>query len=250
MGYPDSDTGRKPCLSIRWAWPGRNRGGDDLINDATPDRISARSRTGGRAGFFRLLDVPVEKNTGPVGFTEKDGKQNRFVARRAPFRVYDAMQPVGARLDVKAATQAVRVHIPVPRDARPGQCDHILSVASGKDVHELKLSVAVHKPVIPPVGRNSWPYTNWFSLGNMAARHGLKQWSEGHWAMIGKYARLMARNRQNTFWFTFGDVFTPGKSGLLLNRDRIRRIVDTFTRAGILAGVRRPNGHALRSASR
>lgn len=235
--YPDSDTGRKPCHEHKIDVA---RGGTAavtiLINDAAPGsgiRLAARSRAGGRAGFFRLRDVPVEKNTGPVGFTEKDGKQNRFVARRAPFRVYDAMQPVGARLDVKAATQAVRVHIPVPRDARPGQCDHILSVASGKDIHELKLSVAVHKPVIPPVGRNSWPYTNWFSLGNMAARHGLKQWSEGHWAMIGKYARLMARNRQNTFWFTFGDVFTLGKSGLLLNRDRIRRIVDTFTRAGM-----------------
>ena len=235
--YPDSDAGSSPCGEYRIA---AARGGTAaatiLINDASPGakiRLAARCRAGGRASFFRLLDVPVEKNTGPVGFTEKDGETNPFVTRRAPFRVYDAMQPVGARLDVKAATQAVRVHIPIPRDATPGQYDQILSVGMGKETRELKLSVAVHKPVIPPVGRDSWPYTNWFSLGNMAGRHGLKPWSEGHWAMIGKYARLMARNRQNMFWFSFGDVFTAGKRGLELNRERLRRIVATFTRAGM-----------------
>lgn len=235
--YPDSKIGKVPC---RCQEIDIARGGTVaatiLINEAIPGtrvKIAIRSESRASARFFKLLDVPVEKNTGPVSFTEKEDEHNQYVTRRAPFRVYDAMQPTGAALDVKAATQAVRVHIPIADDARPGQCDYILDVFHGKGSHALKLAVNVHKSVIPQVGPNSWPYTNWFSLGNMATRHGLKPWSSEHWTMIGKYAQLMARNRQNTFWITFGDVFTVEKTGLVLNRERMRRIVDVFTRAGM-----------------
>jgi len=67
----------------------------------------------------------------------------------------------------------------------------------------------------------------------MAKRHGLKPWSEAHWKMIGRYARLMVRGRQNTFWVPWGDVFKREKTGLILNRRRLRRIVKTFTDAGM-----------------
>jgi len=235
--YPDSEIGHDPCRchEIDVA-----RGGTVavtiLIKDAKPGtrvRFATRSKAGGRTHFFRLIDVPVESNTGSVGFTEKEGERNEFVTRRAPFRVYDAMQPIGTAFEVKAATQAVLVHIPVAEDAKPGKREYILTVAHGKETHELKLTVMVYRTVIPPVGRKSWPFTNWFSFGNMATRHRLKPWSEEHWAMIRQYARLMAHNRQNTFWFTFGDVFTAGKTGLRLNRERLRRIVETFTKAGM-----------------
>ncbi|MBU4201287.1 MAG: DUF4091 domain-containing protein [Verrucomicrobia bacterium] len=235
--YPDSKVDCDPCLyhEIDVA-----RGGTAavtiLMKEAKPGtqvRLAALSKTGGRAQFFRLIDVPVERNTGPVGFTEQEGERNKFVTRRAPFRVYDAMQPIGTSFKVKTSTEAVLVHIPVAEDTKPGKREYRLSVTHGKETHELKLAVTVSKAVIPPIGRNSWPFTNWFRFGNMATRHRLKPWSEGHWAMICQYARLMAHNRQNTFWFTFGDVFTSGKTGLVLNRERLRRIVKTFTNAGL-----------------
>jgi hypothetical protein len=51
--------------------------------------------------------------------------------------------------------------------------------------------------------------------------------------MVARYAKLMARNRQNTFWFTFGDVFSAKNKRLVLNAERLERIVKTFTRAGM-----------------
>lgn len=235
--YPDSEIDSDPCLCRAIdAARGGTGAATILIKDAKPGteiRLAIRPKTGARAEFFRLIDVPVERNTGPVGFTEKEGERNEFVTRRAPFRVYDAMQPTGGSFAAKAATQAVRFHIPIAEDARPGQREYLLAVTHGKETQALKLVVTVFNPVIPPVGRASWPCTNWFSFENMATRHGLKPWSEPHWAMIGHYARLMARNRQNTFWFTFGDVFSAGKTGLVLNRERLRRIVKTFTKAGM-----------------
>ncbi len=237
--YPDSVIGLKPVrrLALDVA-----RGGTGaaviLLNGLVPDapvRLTARQSGPGRpARFFRLLDVPVEANTGPVGFAERGQDKNPFVTRRAPFRVYDAMQPVaGDAFRPAAPTQAVRVHIPVPEDARPGRISCRLTVRQGRESLDLDLGLQVFRARIPPVGRDSWPYTNWFSLENMAKRHRLAPWSAAHWAMIARYARLMARNRQNTFLLPFKDIFSAGPAGLALDRGRLRRLVGLFTRAGL-----------------
>ncbi len=235
--YPDSEVGNPPCsrMAIDVA-----RGGtvavNVLIKDAVPGaaiRLAVSPKAGIRAQCFRLIDVPVERNTGPGAFVEREGERNEFVTRRAPFRVYDAMQPVGSSYEAKATTEAVRVHVPVPLDAKAGVREFVLTVSHGGDTQTLKLAVTVYPVRIPLVGRDSWPVTNWFSYGNMATRHGLQPWSEAHWDMIGRYGRLMARGRQNMFLIPFGDVFTVGKTGLVLKRERLRRIVKTFTKAGL-----------------
>jgi len=133
-------------------------------------------QSGGRAlqatRWLRLIDVPVETNTGPRAFVEKKGERNRHVVRRAPFRVYDAMQPVVSPITSAGGTVALRLEVPIARSARPGQRECVVQVRCGDQTLDLPLSVAVHKAVVPPVGKDSLPYTNWFSLTNMAKRHG------------------------------------------------------------------------------
>lgn len=235
--YPDSDGGGTPCHRLELdVARGGTAAATLLMNGIVPGRsvrLGLGSGERGVARFFRLRSVPVERNTGPVGFTEKDGEVNPYVIRRAPFRVYDAMEPAGAVFPARAETEAVRVQLAIAEDAEPGTRELALTVRQGRETHTLVLAVTVHRALIPPVGRDSWPVTNWFSYANMATRHGLTPWSEAHWDMIGRYARLMTRNRQNTFWFTFSDVFRSTESGLQLDRDRLRRIVKTFTRAGM-----------------
>jgi hypothetical protein len=87
--------------------------------------------------------------------------------------------------------------------------------------------------VIPPVERDSFPYTNWFDLALMAQRHGLTAWSEAHWRMIRRYADLMVRARQNVFRCEPADVFGLVRGRPVLNRERLRRLVRTFARAGM-----------------
>ncbi|MFH1566844.1 MAG: hypothetical protein ABIL09_02520, partial [Gemmatimonadota bacterium] len=194
-------------------------------------RQGGRPVTGGR--WFRLRHVPVEVNTGPVGFIERDGQTNPYVIRRAPFRVYDAMEPVGASFASVETPTVVRLHLPVPADARAGRRQYVVQVAAGGDRLELGLDVTVHGAVIPPVGGGSLPYTNWFTLDYMATRHGLKPWSDAHWRMVRKYAELMAHGRQNTFWIPLGYVFAARRGVPVLDRPRLRRLVSTFTRAGL-----------------
>jgi len=237
--YADSEVSKRP----------RRRAGLDVARGAVASvhvlvtglepggRLRLEVRRGrsvaAEARWSRLRHVPVERNTGPVGFVEKKGERNRHVIRRAPFRVYDAVEPVGRTVRAGGSTEALRLEIPVPRDARPLARDYTITVSSGREQTELRLAVRVRKPVVPAVGRASLPYTNWFSLGLMASRHGLKPWSDEHWKMIRRYANLMVRGRQNTFWVPLRDVFSRGRRAPVLERERLRRIVRLFTSAGM-----------------
>ncbi|MEK7767710.1 MAG: hypothetical protein AAB368_15890, partial [bacterium] len=183
------------------------------------------------ARWFKLRDVPVEANTGPVIFTEtRESGRNSHVIRRAPFRVYDAMEPVDGACEFGGSTGALRLHLPGAPDARPGLRRYTVTVGKAP---ALELAVRVHGAVLPPSGAASFPYTNWFDVRAMATRHGLKEWSEAHWSMIRKYAEVMRHGRQNMFWVPLHCVFRRQRGAPVLDRARLRRYVDTFTRAGL-----------------
>lgn len=198
-------------------------------------RFSLRqgARVAAAARWFGLIDVPVEANTGPLGFVEKPGETNPHVIRRAPFRVYDALAPVKAALDVTGAKMALRAELPIAPAARPGTSKYEIALQAGKESCTLALAVRVHRAAVPPAGKASLPYTNWFSLELMATRHGLKPWSSAHWRMIGRYAQLMHHARQNTFLLPWADIFGRAGGKLVLNRPRLRRLVKLFTDAGL-----------------
>ena len=237
--YADSRVGKSPRRSMSLDVA---RGGTVsvhiLLNGLTQgSTLRPVLRRAGRvvreAEWYRLVDVPVEVNTGPVSFIEREGERNEFVARRAPFRVYDAMEPVKATVKVSSPIMALRLHLPIPAHARVGKREYALEIQAGKETRTFSLTVVVHKPVIQPVGRDSFPYTNWFSLAGMAQRHGLKPWSEAHWRMIRRYADLMVHARQNTFWCPLRDLFNVADQTPVLDRKRFLRIVKTFTEAGM-----------------
>jgi len=238
--FPDSVVSKKPCRSAALDVA---RAGTVavhvLLNDLDVGeaiRVTIRDARGAivrSAKWFRLVDVPVEANTGPVGFAEKKGEHNPYVIRRAPFRVYDAMAPASGTIRAAASTMALRLNLPVPANARAGDRVYAVQVKHKREQEDLTVRVQVHRAAIPPIGRNSWPYTNWFSYDAMATRHGHKPQSEGHWRVIHKNAELMARGRQNTFRIPLAEIFTKAAGGPVLNRERLRRIVKTFTKAGL-----------------
>ena len=161
--FPDSVPGKRPAMVRRVAV---GRGGiaavHVLATELTPGaaiRLELRGqglplRT---AQWFRLVDVPVEENTGMEGFTENtrwddgtSGGANPYVIRKAPFRVYDAMAPVSSRLKAKAATMAFRLHLPIPRGARPGLYALRVVVSASVETIERAWKVEVFKAIIPP----------------------------------------------------------------------------------------------------
>ena len=181
------------------------------------------------AAWFRLRDVPVERNTDTRFGLEKEGRVNPHVIRRAPFRIYDAMEPISAEVRVDAATLALRLHLPIPAGTSPGPRDYTVTLIAGSETATLRLRTVVAPARVPPVGPKSFPYTNWFDYQAIAQRHGLDMWSPAYWTMLGRYAALMAHGRQNTFWLPLPILFDSGR----LNTTRLQRLVRLFSDAGL-----------------
>lgn len=186
---------------------------------------------------YRLVDVPVAFNTGLEGWTtaRKPNNENPHVTRKAPFRTYDAYQPVSSPVEIKAATTALRAEFEVGAQARPGKREVTLLVGA----LELKFALHVHGAIVPPAGKDTLGYTNWMDWGWGAGRYGVKPWSDEHWAAIRRYVKLLHRARQNTFciwlWLVFDGVSPgpgPGENPVL-NRERLRKLVQLLTEEGI-----------------
>jgi len=187
--------------------------------------------------IFELVSVPVEENTGLLGFSEKSaGMQNNspnpYVIRKAPFRTYDAMKPVPSVFTVQNNSLALRIHIPL-KNTPAGLKKYRVTLKSGKESATLDVTVNVYPVHIPPIGEKSFKVTNWFSYENIASRHKIKMWSPQWWKMLEEYAKLMAYGRQNTFWIPLSLIFSVKNSIATLDRIRLRKIVDVFTKAGL-----------------
>ena len=174
-----------------------------LLNDLTAgDTISL---TGMAAAcpveVFRALPVQVTHNTGVHGFTTPDWETAKaYATRKAPFYVYDALEPVGkAGVAAEGTTQALYVAVTLPLSARPGTYPVALTLTAGAETVELTSTVEV---TAARVEEETLMITNWFSLANMARLHNVEPWSEAHWDYIRRYGQLMRRARQNTFMAT------------------------------------------------
>ncbi|NQT94678.1 MAG: DUF4091 domain-containing protein [Lentisphaerae bacterium] len=228
LGQMEVDVARGGTIAVHVLMNGLEEGAGVKL------RLRDASGTSVRAKWFCLVDVPVEENTGLSSFTSSaDKKNNPHVIRRAPFRTYDCMRPVTSHVVAESPTMAFRLHIPVPTSSRPGRRSYSVEIRCGGETWTLQIKARVHKAVIPPVGPDSWGYTIWCSYEYMASRHGLTAWSEPHWRMIRKYADLMVRARQNTFWVPHPTIIRREGGRLVLDRERLRRIVQIGTRAGL-----------------
>lgn len=150
------------------------------------------------AEWFRLVGVPVSKNTGPAGFVESAGVTNVFVSRDAPFCVFDAMEPLSSgRVIPGSDTAALRLRL----RSFPQGCAAFpvrIFVSQGAFRRQLEFSVAVHGVAVPPVSPASFKYTNWMDWYEAMGCHGVRSyWTPQHWDLIRRYVRLAVYGRQN-----------------------------------------------------
>ncbi|MFP4026744.1 MAG: DUF4091 domain-containing protein [Candidatus Brocadiia bacterium] len=239
--FADSQPRRRPRGEISIETARRARPGFQILVNDVPDETpihvevpSLRSNDGeglARCELYKLISVPVEENTGAIGFTN-DGDKNEHVTRRAPFRVFDALKPVTSPVRAASGPTVLLVQFPIAPNAKSGSYSGMISVAAGDDSAEILVGLNVHEALVP--ARGELKMTNWFNTGNMAERHGLQPWSRGHWKMIRQYAELMARNRQNMFWVPLSLVDIEKTSGETWNFDfkRWMRLVRVFLDAG------------------
>jgi len=234
--YPDTKIG-KPVTSYQVdAARGTIASVHILINGLTTNRelnirVKEKSTKEPVYQVYRLIDVPVTENTGLDSRTEKfSGQTNPYVIRRAPFRIYEAMDPVLFPLKVKAETEAYRLEIPVTYSTETGVHVYTIQVTAGGATRSLSFTVNVHPAQVPELKDAHLNYVNWHSNQRIAADHSVEIWSDPFWAVLRNYAKLMAKGRQNTFWFIWSDYFRYNPDGTVAEfyGDRLERYIRTF----------------------
>jgi hypothetical protein len=203
----------------------------DTVRFSVSDK-AGREVTG--VQWLRLIDVPVDENTGLDRNTEKySNKINPFVIRRAPFRVYDPLLPVTSPVTADSSL-ALRLEVPVDSSVVPGEKEYRISLKYGGIKEDLEFVLVVHRAMLPPGNHPSIAYINWINLDNICLMHGVEKWSEPFWAMLEKYAQLMYRGRQNAFWFLWTDYFVFDSSANVASfrRDRLERYIRLFLKTG------------------
>ncbi|MFC5649911.1 DUF4091 domain-containing protein [Paenibacillus solisilvae] len=183
--------------------------------------------------IYQLIDIFVEKNTGPINHCAGDGESAEgYTTRLAPFRVYEALKPLSADVVTRAATEAIYVCWEIPADTAPGKFTGELHVTMGEETCRIPVEIEVFQAVVPE--QETLAVTNWFSLPNMAKRYNVELWSEEHWGMILKYGKLMRRARQTHFWVPMDAVVIQEISeGMYqFNFERAERLIKLYLELG------------------
>ena len=183
--------------------------------------------------IFQLVDVMVEKNTGPIGFIAKEGESAEgYTTRLAPFRVYDAMKPFLPGTKGRMGSEALFFEWRIPEDADAATYTSTIRVTIGNESLTLPVKLTVHAATVTDPG--TFSLTNWFNLGAMASRHGITPWTEAHWRMIRRYGELMRRGRQTHFWIPMGYIgIKEGPEGLFsFDFAKAERLIRTYLKLG------------------
>ncbi|MBI9019185.1 MAG: DUF4091 domain-containing protein [Phycisphaerae bacterium] len=222
-----------------------------VINNLTADAdLSFTANALLSTQFYNLIAVPVEVNSGVSSRTETfDKKINPDVIRRAPFNIYEVLEPFDKTIKATAKQMAFALHCTIPANASVGNHQIKIEVKqNNKTIATLTWNLKIAKIAIPPIGRDSMGYTNWLSFGNIAKYHNCQKWTEDYWTMLDKYLTILAANRQNMLFIPLSDMFEKNSNGQwLLNEDRFTRLIKLCDKHHIywLEGTQlggRPNG--------
>ena len=244
--FTDSKPRMKPTRAASLLAPRGGRPGFQVLLEGVPEGTKVHfgsrgladdqgHRIKGVAGNL-LHSVPVECNTREDGFTARNRPPAEGVSRKAPFRCFDAIEPITERTRTwEGEPAACYVEMAVPRSTRPGTYSGEVEISAGDETVTLPVRLEVAAARLP--ARSALSLTTWFSTDPMATYHGLKLWSPGHWRMIRKYAELMVAYRHDTFRAPLINMVTSeeGADGRwTFNFRRLERLMRTMIEAGMM----------------
>ena len=206
--YTDSKTRANPTRAAFLLAPRGGRPGFQVLIEGVPEgtKVSFGSRglADGEGHRIRevsgnlLHSVPVEYNTGEDGFTARNRPAAEGISRQAPFRCFDAIEPITGRTRTwENEPAAFYIQVLVPRSALPGVYSGEVEILVGDEVVTIPVRLEVAAARLPV--KSALSLTTWYNMDQMAVYHGLQPWSQGHWQMIRKYAEMMVAYHHDTF---------------------------------------------------
>ncbi|NMM51316.1 DUF4091 domain-containing protein [Paenibacillus aquistagni] len=199
----------------------------ELVFTFQSEQPDSHSNQAGLAFFaFQLLDVQVNENTDvdvstiPVGTSAPS-----YVTRQAPFRVYDALIPVHGSSMPPAPTAAYYLRWDIPEHVSAGAYHGQLTIRVNEHAYAVPVHLEVSAARVPSKGHLQ--ITNWYSICNIADRHGLELWSEPFWSMLEQYLKAMRRCRQTHVMVdhAFVDIEKQADGGYHFDFTKAERLV-------------------------
>ncbi len=181
----------------------------------------------------RLIDVPVEQNTGVDSRTEQyKGNINPDVVRRAPFRIFEVIEPLtDNKIVSKSNFTALRLSISPSLIKQAGKKKVSIKITSNSIDEKATLILRVHPVEMPKLADSNFFYTNWFNLKRMEEQHKLQRWSEAWFEMLNKYASLMAYGRQNSITIP-NELISYENESIVLDDEKMIRFINVFRDQG------------------
>ena len=229
--YPDEDAlGTAPYAGqvLQLCAPKGGTCGIQILVEAQNLTVSAES-----ASVYLLREVTVPYNTaaeGTTGFGDDPfvypvalEQCPSHCTRLAPFQVYDAYIPYDGQT-LQGGKQAFFVQADT---AAIGEKKLCVRIESAQGTACIPVNLCVYDVGLPETP--SFALDNWFSLENMADRHGIARYSPAHFEKIREYAGIMASMRQTHFMITPDIVYRDGE----LDFSVLEQVADIFFAAGL-----------------
>ena len=180
-----------------------------------------------------IKPVPVEENTGVDSRTEQFlGQINPDVIRRAPFEVFEIIQPLTKNeIETVSHFSLLRISVKSIDFKSTGNFKLNLVLNDGFKTQQLKFKIKVHNASIPKLEESKFFYTNWFNLSKMEEMHNLIRWNEEWFVMLDKYAKLMSEGRQNCIIIPH-ELISLKRNKISLDEEKMISFINVFKKYG------------------
>ena len=206
-----------------------------LIKSKTNKKFTFNSvsKTLKNINYSIIIPVPVEENTGVDSRTEQFlGQINPDVIRRAPFEVFEIIQPLTKNeIETVSHFSLLRISVKSIDFKSTGNFKLNLVLNDGFKTEQLKFKIKVHVASVPKLEESKFFYTNWFNLSKMEEMHNLKRWNEEWFVMLDKYAKLMAEGRQNCIIIPH-ELISLKNNKISLDEEKMISFINVFKKYG------------------
>lgn len=234
--YPDTDV-KKGATSYSVACANGTYAGVNIImSGVTPGIPISVEVKGEHTGFklFKMLPVPVEVNTGEKQRSEYlKNDHNDNVIRRAPFMVYEVLEPIYNIVMPTTTTYGVNFKSIVEYCKENTVQDWEITVTHGENKIVLNFSVDIYNVTVPKANKDTHKYVNWFSFENIATYHNIEKWSPRYFRMLEKYLRVAVYSRQNMLALPINECMDVVDGKVVLDKCLLKKIVDVAKKVGI-----------------
>lgn len=234
--YPDStQEGGRDSYAIS-ACNGTYAGVHMLLTGLTPGIPVSIEVTGPNRAFklFELLPVPVEVNTGArlrSAYLHND--VNETVIRKAPFYIYEALNPIYNLLMPKTVTAAVKFSTAIEYIRKECDGEWTFIITHNQEKRVLKFTVHQYPCNVPKACKDTHQYVNWINYKNVASYHGLQMFTPAYDRMLDKYLRAAVFSRQNMINIPVTECFKNINGEIVLDEERLLYFIRMAQKAGI-----------------